>query len=124
MKSPKKIKNGLEYLGMTLVADKERYIRKHGIAYAYAEDLAKDALEYIQQLEAKQPRWISVKERLPEDGQKIIAAFHDGGGLIVDQARYANGEFDFASWVNVWGDNITHWMPMPPKPEEEENGAD
>lgn len=120
MRSPEEIKNGLEYLGMTLVADKERYIRKHGIAYAYVEDLAKDALEYIRQLEAQQPRWISVGERLPEDGQKIIAAFRNGGGLIVDQARYRNEEFDFASWAYVWGDNVTHWMPLPQPPEEEE----
>lgn len=82
-------------------------------------DVALDAAEAISQLEAQQPRWISVKEQLPENGQKIIAAFRDGGGLIVDQARYSNGEFDFASWAYVLGDNITHWMPLPQPPEEE-----
>jgi hypothetical protein len=82
-------------------------------------DVALDAAEAISQLEAQQPRWISVGERLPENGQKIIAAFRDGGGLIVDQARYSNGEFDFASWAYVWGDNVTHWMPLPQPPEEE-----
>lgn len=82
-------------------------------------DVAMDAAEAIQQLEAQQPRWISVKERLPENGQKIIAAFRGSSGWVVDQARYAYGKFDFASWVNVLGDNVTHWMPMPPKPKEE-----
>lgn len=81
-------------------------------------DVAMDAAEAIEQLEAQQPRWISVKERLPEDGQKIIAAFRGSSGWVVDQARYAYGEFDFASWVNVSSDNVTHWMPMPPKPKE------
>lgn len=89
-------------------------------------DAAMDAAEAIEQLEQRlveanktSMRWISVKERLPEDGQKIIAAFRDGGGRIVDQARYSNGEFDFASWAYVWGDNVTHWMPLPQPPEEE-----
>jgi hypothetical protein len=67
----------------------------------------------------EQLRWISVKERLPEDGQKIIATFRDNGGRVVDQARYNNGEFDFASWAYVWGDNVTHWMPLPQSPEED-----
>lgn len=66
-----------------------------------------------------EPRWISVKERLPENGQKIIAAFRDSGGQVADQARYSNGEFDFASWAYVWADNITHWMPLPEPPKEE-----
>ena len=82
-------------------------------------DVVMDAAEAIEQLRAQMPRWISVKERLPEDGQKIIATFRNEGGLIVDQARYSNGEFDFASWAYVWGDNVTHWMPLPQAPEEE-----
>ena len=82
-------------------------------------DVAMDAAEAIEQLRAQMPRWISVKERPPENGQKIIAAFRDVGGLIVDQARYSNGEFDFASWAYVWDDNVTHWMPQPQPPEEE-----
>lgn len=82
-------------------------------------DVAMDAAEAIQQLEAQQPRWISVGERLPEDGQKIIAAFHDSGGWAVDQARYGEGKFNFIGWVNVCNDNVTHWMPLPQPPEEE-----
>lgn len=80
--------------------------------------ITRDALAYIQQLEEQQPRWISVKERLPENGQKIIAAFRGSGGQVADQARYSNGEFDFASWAYVWADNITHWMPLPEPPKE------
>lgn len=82
-------------------------------------DVALDAAEAIQQLKAQQPYWISVKERLPKDGQKVIAAFRDGGGVIVDQAKYSNGEFDFANWAYVWDENITHWMPLPDSPREE-----
>lgn len=84
-------------------------------------DVALDAAEAIQQLKAQQPCWISVKERLPKDGQKVIAAFRDGGGVIVDQARYSNGEFDFADWAYVWDENITHWTPLPEPPKEEQH---
>lgn len=122
MRTPEEIKKGLEYCS-------EKAKRKTNCSECiYFNDprgwcstaITKDALDYIQQLEAQQPRWISVGERLPENGQKIIAAFRGSSGWVVDQARYAYGEFDFASWVNVLGDNITHWMPLPQSPEEEE----
>ena len=89
--------------------------------------IARDALFYIRQLEnqvadlgKKVPKWISVKEQPPKDGQKVIAAFWDGEDVIVDQARYSNGEFDFANWAYVWHENITHWMPLP-EPQKEEH---
>lgn len=120
MRTPEEIKKGLEYCS-------EKAERKTKCSECiYFNDprgwcsttITKDALAYIQQLEAQQPRWISVGEQPPEDGQKIIATFRDNGGRVVDQARYSNGEFDFASWAYVWGDNVTHWMPLPQSPEE------
>ena len=88
--------------------------------------IARDALFYIRQLEnkvadlgKKVPKWIRVKEQPPKDGQKVIAAFWDGEDVIVDQARYSNGEFDFENWAYVWDENITHWMPQPQPPKEE-----
>ena len=139
MRTPEEIKKGLEYCSekaerKTTCSECVYFkdgrgwcstaITKDALAYiqqleARMEAFADEALIYIQQLEAQQPRWISVGERPPENGQKIIAAFRGSSGWVVDQARYAYGEFDFASWVNVLGDNVTHWMPMPPKPEEE-----
>lgn len=122
MRMPEEIKKGLEWLGNHTGCDDKRM---HLCSYFDICDgagcfMARDALSYIQQLEAQQPRWISVGEQPPENGQKIIAAFRGSSGWVVDQARYAYGEFDFASWVNVSSDNVTHWMPMPPKPKEEE----
>ena len=122
MRMPEEIKKGLKCCKNGECEDC-RYLNGSG-SWSCIGRLIKDVFAYVQQLEAQQPRWISVKERLPENGQKIIAAFRGSSGWVVDQARYAYGEFDFASWVNVLGDNVTHWMPMPPKPKEEENGAD
>ena len=64
--------------------------------------------------------WISVKDRLPEPGQKVIAVFRDSGGSIVDQARYRDDMFDFSGWCNVQMESVTHWMPIPPLPKEGE----
>lgn len=43
--------------------------------------LLKDALAYIRQLEAAHPKWISVEERLPDVGEKVMVfgAKMDGG---------------------------------------------
>lgn len=51
MKMPDEIKKGLEYLATTDVTLKAK-LAKRGLPYAYAEDIASDALTYIQQLEA------------------------------------------------------------------------
>lgn len=141
MRSPEEIKKGLEYCSekakrktkcseciyfndprgwcsTTITRDALAYIQQ---LEARMEALTDEALTYIQQLEAQQPRWISVGEQLPENGQKIIAAFHDSGGWVVDQVRYVEGKFNFIGWVNVCNDNVTHWMPMPLPPEEKKH---
>lgn len=118
MRSSEEIKRALEHCRTGVPCAGCPY-SGDGIANCW-DNFTHDLIVYIQQLEAQQPRWISVGERLPENGQKIIAAFRGSSGWVVDQARYAYGEFDFASWVNVLNDNVTHWMPMPPKPKEEE----
>lgn len=131
MKSPEEIKKGLAYCDSRdnmfkgCAGGCPYWCDKSG---CHSTEMKIDALAYIQQLENQiadvgktSTRWISVKKRLPENGQKVIAAFRNSGGWIVDQARYSNGEFDFASWAYVWDDNITHWMPLPKPPEVEEH---
>ncbi len=58
--------------------------------------------------------WISVSERLPEVGKKVIVARDEK----VEQGVYlgVNG------WWKVYGTNtksVTHWMPMPQPPKGE-----
>lgn len=65
-------------------------------------------------------QWISVKDRMPEPGQKVIAVFRDSGGSIADQARYRDDMFDFSGWCNVQMESVTHWMPLPAPPKEGE----
>ena len=73
MKSPDEIKKGLEYLA-TRDPAKKAELWETGIAYDWQEDAAGDALAYIQQLEARVPRWIPVEERLPENDVPVLVS--------------------------------------------------
>lgn len=82
-------------------------------------DVALDAAEAINQLEAQQPRWISVKERLPEDDGYFLCNCNDGSPDVVCM-YYGDGEFltpepELSNISHI----ITHWMPLPQPPKEE-----
>lgn len=75
-----------------------------------------DVLAYIQQLEQRVPRWISVEERLPEDDSHYLVWAHDNGAEEV-ALYYGDGEWltdDLENITRV----VTHWMPLPEPPEE------
>ena len=79
-----------------------------------------DTLALIERLEAAQPRWISVKDRLPEKGDNVLISLC---GCNVKQAVYrGDGVFE-AAWADTYHSTdlgsivLTHWMPTP-KPME------
>lgn len=114
MKTPDEIKKGLEYLSITDIAQKVE-AAKRGLPYAYAEDIATDALAYIQQLEAKVPQWISVKERLPEEADEVLVFCRNGETTWTNLAHRVGKQW----WrVGVPMQCVTHWMPLPEPPEE------
>ena len=55
MKTPEEIKKGLRYLGARNIDDK--LLLTESLVYAWQEDLACDALAYIQQLESDLSAW-------------------------------------------------------------------
>ena len=64
-----------------------------------------DALALLKEQEA---RWIPVTERLPENGEYVLAYSADDGFATVE-ARHKFEVFQ-----------ITHWMPLPEPPKEED----
>lgn len=114
MKKPEEIKKGLEYVAETNVTRKIDLIRA-GIVYQFTEDLAADALAYIQQLEAQVPQWISVEERLPSISGKYIVCTEKGSVYSTGFRVYGESGH-FQTDINT---HITHWMPLPVPPEEE-----
>ena len=128
MKTPDEIKKGLERCA---------YATCNGCPYA-EEGCATnremiDALDYIQQLEHKigeltekvalleaaQPKWISVEERLPDVGEKVMVCGVKNGmqvGTFRMITRYGKNRRWW--WKNDTILEVTHWMPMPEPPKE------
>lgn len=74
---------------------------------------------FAKGFEAAYPKWISVKERLPEDDVKVIAIdLH--GNIHTAIHRYENNyeREDVPGYYGYF--SATHWMPLPEKPKEEE----
>lgn len=89
-----------------------------------------DALLYIQHLEAerdaalaKVPKWISVKDRLPEkEGGYLVRKVHaysdKDGYSKIDVCIYC--KMRDPEWIGCGNlCKVTHWMPLPEPPEEE-----
>ena len=90
-----------------------------------------DTLEYIQQLEhqigeltekvaqleAAQPKWISVEERLPDEPGEVLACVY--GRICI--AWYSNRCFETPSGMVFYPceNAVTHWMPLPEPPKED-----
>lgn len=125
MKTPEEIKKGLECC-----------FNEDGIDFACGEcpydeagsecgNLFGDALAYIQQLEAKVPRWISVEDELPEAkiavlafGQRYSSYNKKGEPFPMVHVAYTRGEGE--GWFTYSNDDyveVTHWMHLPEVPE-------
>ena len=81
-------------------------------------DCVNELLADVLELLKAQPKWIPVKERLPD---KEESWFNPKGMYIRNQS----GGFDrFPEWrtTDCYEDeslyHVTHWMPMPKPPEE------
>lgn len=83
------------------------------------KSLEMDVLEYIRQLEANQPKWIGVNDRLPEpDVNVLIVTQSKNGSRNVDKGYYFERDYE-DGWVRRGTAKVTHWMPLPGLPEEE-----
>lgn len=80
---------------------------------------AADMLEKLAaEKDAKKPEWISVKDRLPDKKREAYLCSLDSD--LFPGIRYVNiREFcDDGNW-EAYG-TVTHWMPLPKLPKEEE----
>jgi len=62
--------------------------------------------------------WVSVKERMPEKNSEMLLLMCVDGYELGYYERYKG-----YGWTNVLGTdclNVTHWMPLPEPPKEEE----
>jgi len=81
---------------------------KEGLAMFLGDELTKALLEY---------RWVSVSERLPEDGQDVWYYFEVTG---VNYGRYDATENVFYGPRGFLCGDVTHWIAAPPTPQVNE----
>lgn len=82
---------------------------------------AADMLEKLAAEKAKKPEWISVKDRLPEIRTPVLGWYK--GEFSYDYPQMVvtwGGEYWRIEHVRLNADLITHWMPLPKPPKEEE----
>ena len=67
----------------------------------------------------EQPRWISVEERMPKDGIRVLA-LHDDGVVRIGISRGYFPAVVSKTHTKAFGiTEVTHWMPLPKMPEVE-----
>ena len=89
-----------------------------------AERLADEAITMIERLTAenaalreKVPQWISVDDRPPKPGTRVLAT----DGVFVGEAYRTSADtwrrYDGIAMRDCIGSVVTHWMPLPEAPK-------
>ena len=89
--------------------------------------LSEAAIDLIERLTAenvalreKVPQWISVDDRHPKPGTRVLAT----DGVFVGEAYRTSADtwrrYDGIAIRDCIGSVVTHWMPLPEAPEEGE----
>ena len=130
MKTPDEIKKGLECCSVAACGFcPYEYYCNLGNGFAKISD---DVLAYIQQLEhqigeltekvaqleATQPKWISVDERLPEQFVSVLVYMPEECPWPTVREGYLrpDGKW-YAAYYTRTPDEVTHWANMPEPPE-------
>ena len=67
-------------------------------------------------IKEKVPHWISVEERLPEYGERVLVS---NGGFVCESFLSQSGKWQRGG-VDMFFMTPTHWMPLPKAPKEVE----
>ena len=65
----------------------------------------------------KSGKWISVREKLPEEGEDVLACFYTGEG---NYKMMVSRRSDYNYWSGVGRADIVAWMPLPEQYEPQE----
>lgn len=130
-RTPAEIKDGLRIHSTWGQCECCSYNKEKGTGAGHCIDrLTKDVYSLVEYLEserdaalAKVPKWISVKERLPEDCKDVLvwAVYHEEYGrnwALIEIDEHCKG----VGWENTADPDVrevTHWMPLPSAPEGE-----
>ena len=123
MKKPEEIKKGHECCRHEWV---DHHWKTCDVACPYLAEgsycknvLHHDGLAYIQQLEARVPRWIPVEERLPEGDDNVLVIVNgECKTMIFEEAYMLASYYPGEGWIvegyEEWENPVvTHWIPLP-----------
>ena len=84
----------------------------------YWADLSyNQAIEDYEAFLAQESKWISVEDRFPEEHQDVLVYYYGNKDSIhFPECRYMTGT-SFYNGVFELEKEITHWMPLPDKPQ-------
>ena len=132
MKTPEEIKEGLEHCSEDgckgcnyeedcNMADGFSVLAFDALAYIQQlEQINADFAERTAQLEAQVPKWISVEDRLPEVGQKVmVCGLKKGMQVGAFRGLMRAGRNRVWQWKKDVPLEVTHWMPLPEPPKKE-----
>lgn len=111
-KTPEEIKKGLE----ACAGDRCDCCPYRSFAGDCVEFLCMNALSLVKQLEVQITKWISIKDRTPEDGQKVIFINDKYPSITMQGIYHADKTPDTIRVLGFGLGNVTHWMPMPEPP--------
>lgn len=94
------------------MTDREKLIQIIDSSRTYVAD-KENLAEHLLANGVTVQNWIPVSERLPENDTAVIVATDNG---VVFQCLYAYDGWDLWDGYTV---NITHWMPLPNPPKED-----
>lgn len=69
----------------------------------------------------REPQWIPVTERLPENDSGVLAFYDDGIESRIIPATFHPKSGWYDCLFNMPSENISYWMPLPEPPKEDEN---
>lgn len=101
-------------------ADLRKEIEWQGMVVSLAQRKQAEAEAERDTLREKVPQWISVDDRRPKPGTRVLAT----DGVFVGEAYRTSADtwrrYDGIAMRDCIGSVVTHWMPLPEAPEEGE----
>lgn len=98
-------------------ADLRKEIEWKDMVIALAQRKQAEAEAERDELREKVPQWISVEERRPEPGKRVLAT----DGVFVGEAYRTSADtwrrYDGIAMRDCLGSIVTHWMPLPEAPK-------
>lgn len=105
---------------ITFIEQLEKLLHESFERNAPALEAAYGLAGKVKQLEAKVPKWISVKERMPEEYKPVLVYAKHTPEYFSDWFAVMEDTWLGDSW-ECNGDSdvheVTHWMPLPEPPE-------